>query len=132
MFRRLLLLAACLILFAAGCRQSSQSDSTNADVVITLVDEAANPPVIGPGALTIRLATADGAPITGATVEVGGDMAHAGMVPSIGTATAAATPGDYDATLEWTMAGDWIVTVTATLPDGRMATEEFDVRVATE
>lgn len=131
MNRLLVLLTVCLALLAAACRQSDPPQVTTG-VIISLADSQNGRHVMGPEALTIRLTSADGTPITDATVELRGDMAHAGMVPSIGTATAAATPGDYDATLEWTMAGDWIVTVTATLPDGRMATEEFDVRVATE
>ena len=131
MVRLLFLLTVCLASLAAGCRQSGQTD-TASGVVITLADSPTTRHVVGPGALTIRLATADGAPIADATVELRGDMAHAGMTPSLGTATAAATPGDYDATIEWTMAGDWIVTVTATLPDGGVATEEFTLRVAVD
>ncbi len=131
MVRLLFLLTVCLVLFAGGCRQSAASEAVT-DVIISVVDAQTVRHVVGPELLTIRLATPSGAPITDAAVELRGDMAHAGMVPSLGTATPATTPGDYDATIEWTMAGDWIVTVTATLPDGGVATEEFTLRVAAD
>lgn len=131
MVRLLFLLTVCLASLAPGCRQSAQNEAATA-VVITLADSPPTRHVVGPGSLTIRLTTADGAPIADATVALRGDMAHAGMTPALGTATPAATPGDYDATIEWTMAGDWIVTVTATLPDGGVATEEFTLRVAAD
>lgn len=132
MIRLLLLLTAGLTLLAAGCRQSTRSEATAADVVIALVDDADSRPLVGPGSLTIRLTTADGAPISDATVEVRGDMAHAGMVPSLAEVAPGQAPGEYVAALEWTMAGDWVVTVTATLSDGRAATQEFPLRVEGE
>ncbi len=89
------------------------------------------PPVMGETTLGVRLTTRDGAPVTGAAVEVRGDMAHAGMIPVIGAAEPAEVAGEYAAPFEWTMAGDWIVTVTATLADGQVVTEEFQVSVRT-
>ncbi len=38
--------------------------------------------------------------------------------------------GVYRTDLEWTMAGDWIVTVTATLADGQTVEQQFDLSVA--
>jgi hypothetical protein len=40
--------------------------------------------------------------------------------------------GEYRAAFEWTMAGDWIVTVTATLPDGHVATRQFPITIGSE
>jgi hypothetical protein len=37
--------------------------------------------------------------------------------------------GKYETPFEWTMGGDWIVTVTATLPDGRTAQQQFTYTV---
>ena len=128
MNRLLVLLTVCLALLAAACRQSDPPQVTTG-VIISLADSQNGRHVMGPEALTIRLTSADGTPITDATVELRGDMAHAGMVPSLAAASPAATPGDYDATIEWTMAGDWLLTVTATLPDGLVAAEEFSLRV---
>ena len=77
--------------------------------------------------MVIQLADIAGKPIEGATVDVRGDMSHAGMQPVMAVATGAG--GNYSADFEWTMAGDWIVTVTAALPDGRTATRQFDLTV---
>mgnify|MGYP001821836650 FL=1 len=53
------------------------------------------------------------------TVE--GNMSHAGMVPVLDTAVAE-DPGRYGISdFGFTMAGDWILTVQAVLPDGRAA-----------
>ena len=63
-------------------------------------------------------------------VQVRGDMSHAGMVPVLRTAL----PGDagaYTAPFEWTMAGDWVLTVEFTLADGRTGTETFDFSIPT-
>lgn len=57
-------------------------------------------------------------PVTGAKVSVEGNMAHPGMVPVFGTATET-QPGQYEAPLTLTMGGDWVLIVTARLPDGR-------------
>ena len=55
-------------------------------------------------------------------------MTHAGMQPVLADATEEA-PGSYRADFAWTMSGDWIVTVTATLPDGAVAEQQFDLSV---
>lgn len=87
-----------------------------------------DPPVVGPAELTIILVDATGQAIEGANLQVKGDMAHAGMVPVQATALGG-SDGRYQAALEWTMGGDWIVTVLATLPDGRVTSRQFDLSV---
>jgi hypothetical protein len=68
--------------------------------------------------------------VEGASVEVVGDMTHAGMEPVISDAPMV-DPGLHrtDA-FRFTMAGDWILTVTATLPDGATVREEAFVNVS--
>ncbi len=58
-------------------------------------------------------------------------MTHAGMLPIEATA-AASEDGVYRTPIRWTMAGDWIITVEATLSDGRRATQSFNVTVTGE
>lgn len=69
------------------------------------------------GLANVRLTLADVAqrPFTGATVALEGNMNHAGMRPTFAQLRETA-PGRYDGALELTMAGDWIVRVTATRP----------------
>ena len=59
----------------------------------------------------------DGSPVRGATLEIEGNMTHAGMEPLFARA-AETKPGEYRAPLEWTMGGDWLLIVRGVLPDG--------------
>jgi hypothetical protein len=87
-----------------------------------------DPAIVGDAAVTITLTDEDSHPVTDAVVEVIGDMAHHGMMPIRGTGEYA---GDarYKVPLRWTMAGDWIVTVTVTLADGRRIEQTFEQQV---
>jgi len=77
------------------------------------------PPAVGPARLIITLADTSGAPVDGAEIVVEGNMSHAGMVPVVDTAQAEG-PGRYGISdFRFTMAGDWVLTLRATLPDGR-------------
>ena len=84
------------------------------------------PPQIGPATVTLTLKDADGQPIPGAQIELEGDMNHAGMAPVLAQAQEIA-PGRYEASLEFTMGGDWFILVRATLPDGRSLERKIDV-----
>jgi len=56
-------------------------------------------------------------------------MSHAGMVPVVDTAQAEG-PGSYGISdFRFTMAGDWILTLRATLPDGRWVRVERPTKV---
>ncbi len=77
------------------------------------------PPVVGPARLILTLQDTAGAPVEGAVVVVVGNMSHAGMGAVVDTA-GAEEPGIYGISeFFFTMAGDWILEVEATLPDGR-------------
>lgn len=131
---RVVIFAGVLSMIAglAGCRQSNQPGDSPEDVRIELIIPQTVEPVVGDYPLGIRLTTSEGSPITDATIELRGDMTHAGMIPVFGEVFLEDTDGSYPATIEWTMAGDWIVTVTATLPDGRVASQDFAVVVGSE
>ena len=60
----------------------------------------------------------NGEGVSGAEIEITGDMTHAGMVPVIVSATET-EPGIYRADdFEFTMAGDWIISADVELADG--------------
>ncbi len=103
------------------------STSTTADVKITYEPDR-NPAVLGEANVAVTLTNANGQPITDAVVDVVGDMTHAGMMPISGKGTLGEN-GQYIVPLEWTMAGDWIVTVTVTLSDGSQYEQQFDQAV---
>ena len=120
-------LTALLLVSACRAPQSDGSPSaaaaggsaTAALMRIELPDD----PVVGPAQVEVFLLDGDTG-VEGADVEVVGDMTHAGMEPVIADA-GTVEPGLYRTEdFRFTMAGDWILTVTATLPDGTTVREE--------
>ena len=75
----------------------------------------------------LKLTNAAGIPITGAQVKLEGNMSHAGMAPVFAEAKET-DPGRYRCTMELSMAGDWFVLVTATLPDNRIYGRQFEIK----
>ena len=122
---KITLLLAILAIFAVACRPGQGAGGEASGVNINAVVEET---LVGETILTVNLLNANGVAINDATVSIKGDMNHAGMVPVLREATGG-TGGDYMIPFEWTMAGDWIVTVTAELADGSTASRDFDFSV---
>lgn len=111
-----------LLLSLVGCSRGAKDlPEIAVDLVIS-----PEPPQLGPAAITVTLQDAEGEPISGARVELEGNMNHAGMVPVFAD-TVEVTPGRYQASLEFTMGGDWFILVRADLPDGRSMERKIDV-----
>jgi hypothetical protein len=126
--KRFLLVAAVLLALSAGCGRMQPAGSAPQDgFTVTLTTQPA-PPVVGAGMLVVSLRDPAGQPVAGARLQIEGNMNHAGMKPSYGKVTAA-EGGQYTITLPWTMAGDWIVDIKATLTDGRVISRRFPVAV---
>lgn len=126
---RLLILALLLFtgLATASCSRVSQEAQQN-QLQIELI-EPLFPPAIGKDTLNIRLFDENDNPINDATIAVKADMTHAGMVPILGNTTEG-DKGLYKVPFEWTMGGDWVVVVQATLPDGTVAEETFPLTIS--
>jgi hypothetical protein len=107
----------------AGCRTAA---SQSGGVTIT-VDISPTTVVGQPAAVAGTLADASGAPITGARAEVEGNMRHAGMAPVVAQAEEESAGRYVVPGFVFTMGGDWVVTVRATLPDGRKVEKEVEV-----
>lgn len=119
----LALLALTLSSFLAACRGQTVAMSS-LDVELRLSPQ---PPVVGPSEVTVELRDAAGNAVEGASVDVEGNMTHAGMKPVL-TRARATGGGRYVASgFEFTMAGDWVLTVQAILPGGGQARREFAV-----
>ena len=104
------------LLAFGGCRGEVQPGDPG---LLLEVGISPTPPGVGPARLIITLRDTLGAPLEGAEVQVEGNMSHAGMTPVLGTAVPQGQ-GLYSVPdFTFTMAGDWTLTVTATLPDGR-------------
>lgn len=117
-----LLVVFCLVLLVPGCKRpdTTASQAGTATVATSGIQarvELDGEPQLGKLPLTVYL-LADGTGVSGAEVEITGDMTHAGMVPVITNATETEA-GLYRAEdFTFTMAGDWILTTDIKLPDG--------------
>jgi hypothetical protein len=116
-----------LVFLAAGCARAS-SQPPDDGLAINLTYEP-DPAVMGEATLLVTVRDAAGQPVADATVNVKGDMNHAGMVPVLAEATSG-PGGVYELPFRWTMSGSWIVTVDVTLADGASASRRFDVSVS--
>jgi hypothetical protein len=82
---------------------------------------------VGQVTITLKLTDAAKTSITGAHVELEGNMSHAGMAPVFAEAKET-EPGHYRATMELSMAGDWFVLVTVNLADNRKYGRQFEIK----
>lgn len=87
---------------------------------------APQPPRAGTTTIDLKLTDKNGAPVGGARVDLEGNMSHAGMAPLSGEAKEIET-GKYRGTLQLTMAGDWVVLVHITLPDGQKLQRQIEI-----
>ncbi|MCB0210307.1 MAG: FixH family protein [Anaerolineae bacterium] len=106
-----------------GCGRGQTSDINAIGIDLSV---SPDPPAVGPATLVLTLTDEQGQPISGAELELEGNMSHAGMTPVFSQAQEV-EPGRYEAPLEFTMGGDWFVLVKATLPDGRALERQIDV-----
>ena len=130
MTRRLLI--AALLIFT-GCRApggNSTSASSGTEIEGRSIElELIGEPRLGSAQLKVTVADKS-APVEGATVELMGDMTHAGMVPVIAEAVMD-KPGVYlSEGFKFTMAGDWLITAEVTFPDGERQNEILPLSVS--
>jgi hypothetical protein len=85
------------------------------------------PPRVGRVTVNLKLFDAAGKPLKGARIAIEAEMSHAGMSPQFANVNEA-EPGRYQAHLEFPMAGDWVVLLHVTLPDGTKLERQIDVR----
>ena len=81
----------------------------------------------GPVTVAVTLTDSTQLPVPDARVVLEGTMTHPGMQP-VRAEAREVVPGRYEAMLDLTMGGDWILLLTATLPDGRTVRRQHEVR----
>jgi len=113
-------------LIAAGALVTACAGPRAADDVRVTWNTATTPAVGEPLVADVTLETADGVPVTGASLEIEGHMSHPGMAPVLAAAEEQ-EDGTYVVRFELTMAGDWIVLVKGVLPDGRTVSHRVDI-----
>lgn len=120
----LVLLLTLMVLVACG---SSTSATGDAAVQITLL------PGTTADSFQVQLHNPDHTPLTDATVTLEANMNHAGMAPVSGEpvqdSADGASDGIYTIPFQFSMLGDWIITVKAELGDGTQATKDVNVTV---
>ena len=82
---------------------------------------------VGVSTIALKLTDAGGQPIDGARIHLEGTMTHPGMRTSFGEAREAGS-GRYQSSLEFGMAGDWVVLLRITLPNGQKLERQIDVK----
>ncbi|CAN5705075.1 hypothetical protein BH23CHL2_BH23CHL2_13080 [soil metagenome] len=122
-------LAALLLLagLVGACSRGGDDDGNAADDISVEISVTPEPPQIGPAVVEVTLTGPDGEPINDADVEIEGNMSHAGMEPVIVDAEDGQNGRYLSQGFEFTMGGDWIITVSGTLPDGREFDRSFDL-----
>jgi hypothetical protein len=120
-----LILALLCGLFPAGCHKPTARTNESSPAIDFEISP--QPPRVGHATITLRISDSAGKPISGASARIEGNMTHAGMAPSFGTAEEAA-PGRYRAPFNFSMSGDWIILVHLTLPSGEKLEKNFAVK----
>jgi hypothetical protein len=114
--------AYCAIALATGC------GSRSADVGIVWTIEPSALVAGSTATVALTLTPTNGAPASGATIRLEAHMSHPGMTPVVADAVDRGR-GAYEAQLQFTMAGDWMLVASGTLADGRRMTKETRVSV---
>jgi hypothetical protein len=118
-----LLLAAAMV---DACKRQAVAEDTSG--VLLSAQLVPPQPVVGPATLTVSLSGATAATLARATVQVVGHMTHPGMTPAVATITPRG-PDVYDAVIDFTMPGEWMVIATVRLHDGRRLESHVPVKV---
>ncbi len=82
--------------------------------------------MVGGANLTMRVLDRDRRPVPGARLSIAAHMSHPGMAPVEATVTERAN-GVYEATLDFSMAGDWVLVVSGALANGTPLSHRIDV-----
>jgi hypothetical protein len=118
------LAAACA---APGCDVHWDRERESGEAVSVSWTLDPSPPLAGTS-LVVRLTLRDHEqkPITGARLRLEGLMSHPGMAPVTADVTERGN-GDYEAPLQFTMAGDWVLVVTGELPGGGQINKQIEI-----
>jgi len=116
-------LSFCIVMSGSGCHLSNAGTGG----VAFIHEISFERPKVGRNTITFRLNDMSGQPITGARVQLEGNMTHPGMSPAFGEATEI-SPGRYQGWLDLSMAGDWMVRAQVTLTNGVKAQVQFEIK----
>ncbi len=116
-------ISLCLCLF---CLTSCHRAADAAPELSVRQEITPQPAKAGPVVLSLQLSGAHAEPVTKATITVEADMTHPGMSPVFGDAKEI-EPGRYQANLDFTMGGDWVILTHIKLANGEKVERQMDV-----
>jgi YtkA-like len=117
-----MLVVLCTLMDSACSRQVRADDGLRIESTIS-----PKPVRMGWSTLTLVLAQRDGTPLRDAGVSVEADMSHAGMAPVFSDASES-VPGTYQAALNLTMPGDWVLLLHVHPRYGGMLERQIEVK----
>jgi hypothetical protein len=121
--RRVLTAALVLVCIGlAGCGPTDPADAVHVSWTLDPSPPATGAPIVA----RFTLRDAEQKPITGAHLRLEGLMSHPGMAPVTAVVTERGN-GEYEAPLQFTMAGDWILLVTGELPGGVAIKKQIEI-----
>jgi hypothetical protein len=115
-------LVFCSLSCLAGCGRTDPADAIRVSWTLD-----PSPPVVGTP-IVARLTLRDSAqqPVSGARLRLEGLMSHPGMAPVTAVVVERGN-GEYEAPLQFTMAGDWILLVRGDLPGGVHLEKQIEI-----
>lgn len=117
------LVAGCLALGSLACTRETTADSP---IRVTWTVEPA-PPAAGVSTRVVIVVTdQQHQPVAGARLRLEGHMSHPGMTPVVTDMTESGQ-GTYEADLQFSMAGDWLLVVAGALSDGTRVTQQLEL-----
>ena len=117
------LLGMAVLVGVSGCKHTAD------DTAGIAIEQELSPQPARVGAETVRVQLKDRATaqaVAGAKVSLEAEMSHPGMAPVLADAREV-SPGKYEGMIQFTMAGDWVILLHITLPDGKKIEREIRV-----
>lgn len=121
--RVLLLLCICI----TSCQRRAVQTDEAPDIGL-LLEIVPSPATVGEATLMLHVTDIEKKPLRGLSLNVKGDMTHPGMAPVM-SQSEEIEPGLYRVPFNWTMGGDWVLSITCDLPDGRRFQRTIEVPV---
>ncbi len=116
-----ILLALTVCVIVAACTRPAQARDLKFEWTLTPARVS-----VGSARLQLRVLDAAGGPVRGAQLHIEAQMAHPGMMPLVVVATER-SEGLYEAELQFSMGGDWILIVEGSLSNGARVHHRIDV-----
>ncbi len=128
-----LLQLCCTLMLLTACSENLAQRGTEAQEDALQISLSPAPGGLQGTTVDVQLRDAAGQPVTDATVTLEGNMNHAGMVPVIAEpvtdASDGTSDGHYRVPFQFSMLGDWILSVTVEQADGTTIYRDIEATV---